>query len=328
MPNEPSNERPGFAKLPEFLVEYADEIERIFAEAAGEIAEFPAGLRELGQALLAKSDPMRNGGTTNGICYLLPYWAGEPAGSPIGLCRELAVANIYMMLHFFLVDDAMDGEEGGPGNGVRAYLSLSELFHERFLRRYARHFSSDSPLWGYNRKYLEEWARVVYRETDLPADPRDVGRLAGKAAPVKLCATGLLIGAGREEDVSRTEEAVDLALAVLQLSDDLADWRDDLPKQANANAFLTLVKERLQPDAALDETAVKRAIYRHGCLDRLADIADSHVARMGLLEGAQPKLAAFQAWIAASIRKDAREVEEWTTKLAAGGGFANYLSKL
>jgi len=303
---------------------YRHELEHVFAEASAEMAGLPAGLGEIGQALLARSHPLRSGGGANVISYLLPYWLREPADHPIELCRELAIGNIYAMLHFFLLDDAMDGGTGRlEAGGMRGSLALGQLLDGLFQQRYNRHFPNDSLLWDYYRKYVEEWAAAVCTESAVPMDPRDPSRLAGKAAPVKLCAAGLLLFSGQPERIPAAEESVNLALAVLQLSDDWGDWREDLP-DANRNAFLTIVREKLALSAEipLDERTVKRGIYHAQCVDRLADIAEEYGERLGRMRFSPPGLVDFQKAIAQDIRKNAQGIEESTQRLASEGGLS------
>ncbi|MBN2981337.1 hypothetical protein [Cohnella algarum] len=306
---------------------FRDEIERVFEEASRELAELPAELRELGRALLLRSHPLRNGGGTNAISFLLPYWLQEEAGAPTELCHHLAVGNLYAMLHFFILDDAMDGGTGRFPSGKRKSMALGQMLHVYFRRRYGRYFPLDSPLWTYERDYMEQWASAMNREGSSPADPRDFRQLAGKAAPVKLCAAGLLIGAGQEERIADMETAVDLALAVLQLSDDWTDWREDLD-EPNRNAFLTLVREVLAgaAEGPLDERLVKRAIYRRRCLGRLADIAAGYGDRLRRIEGVPIHLAEFQLAVEQGLREEARKIDETVDELASGGGLTQILS--
>ncbi|MFC5701397.1 hypothetical protein ACFPVX_08875 [Cohnella faecalis] len=303
---------------------YRGELELVFEEAAAEIASFPAHLSEFGLKLLARANPLSNGGGTNSISYLLPYWMKEQTSGSDVLCRDLSVGNIFAMLHFFLLDDAMDTDPVTAEKGwIRSSLALGQLLQARFQQRYSRHFSADSELWAYYRAYVENWASAVSLEGRQPADPRDPARLARKSAPVKLCAAGMLLLSDGQERIRTTEEAIDLALATLQLSDDWADWRDDLADE-NCSAFLTLARERLSAsqDVPLDERTVKQAIYRYGCLDALADIVEGYGRRLKELPDVPPKVTAFHDSIAAGIREDARAAEEWTTNLALNGGFS------
>lgn len=307
--------------------DYREELELIFGEASEEIATLPAGLGERGQELLALSHPLRNGGRANGISYLLPYWMRELTNSPIELCRDLAIGNIYAMLRYFLLDDAMDGKEKEP-EGVRSSLVLGQLLEELFRQRYQRHFPHDSALWGCYRRYVGEWAASVRSEMANPIDPHDVGRLAGKAAPVKIGASGLLLHAGMPDRIPDVEEAADLALAALQLSDDWADWKEDL-SVPNGNAFLTIVRSVLPAfNGALDERSVRQAIYHHHAVGLLADVAESYAERLRRISCRPERLAAFADAVAEGMRKDARDIERSKQRLAEEGGFAHFMSRI
>jgi hypothetical protein len=307
------------------ILDYREELELVFAEAARELGALPAGLGERARRLLERCNPLRNGGRANGIVYLLPYWMQEKTHDPIELCRDFAVGNVFMMLRFFLLDDAMDGI-GARAAETRGSLALVPVLDELFLERYRRHYPNDSPLWSRYRAYLEQWASAVSTEGERPMDPRDANALAGKAAPVKIGACAMLLHAGAPERLAAAEEAVDLALAVLQLSDDRADWREDLPV-ANGSAFLSIVRERLPAgERSLDETSVRRAIYHRGALDGLADVAERYVDRLTEMPDAPERLLAFARSISERMRKEAYETKAMTRQLAEDGGFSYFLS--
>ncbi|WP_027086920.1 hypothetical protein [Cohnella panacarvi] len=311
--------------MPE-MQEYREEIEFVFAEASNEMKELPPIFRERAQALLTTSNPLCNGGRANRISYLLPYWMRELTNSPSALCRDMAVGNIYAMLRYFLLDDAMDGIERSGGT-LRRSLALGQLLEERFRRRYGRHFPHGSELWGCYSKYVEEWATAVHSETEKPIDPNDFARLARKAAPVKLGASGLLLHAGMPDRIPDTEHAVDLALAVLQMSDDWNDWKEDL-SEPNGNAFLSIVRADLPPAEALDEHKVGTAIYHRNAVDRLADIAETYVEQIGRIPNQPGGLLAFADTVARGIRTVALRVENDKRSLAEEGAFAHWLSKI
>jgi len=316
--------------------EYVREIEQVFAEAAAEASRFPGGLREKARAFISRCNPLESGGGSNAIGFLLPYWLREWAGGSERTCRDMAVGNAFAMLHYFLLDDAMDEsgrKEGTDADGdepsIRERLALGQLFYARFRDRYGRHFPADSAVWERYRAYLEEWAEAVTEEGKRPADPRDFRRLAGKSAPVKLCAAGTLLAAGREGELGRIEEAVDLALAVLQLSDDWADWREDLEEASErCNAFLTLAREAAgwPEEEPLAERGVRRAVYRAGALDKLADIVQAYGERLKAIPDVPAKLVSFACEIHAGLSEDARRAERTTIELASGGGLSYYLS--
>lgn len=308
---------------------YREEIARIFGIAEREIAELPLAVRDIGKALLSRSNPLTNGGGTNAISFLLPYWIQETTNAPLHVCRDLAVGNLYIMLHYFVLDDAMDGSTGRLAAGLRRSLALGQLLQGMYRERYARYFPSESPLWRYEHHYMREWAAVVSREGEVPADPRDRGQLAGKAAPIKLCAAGLLQWTGREEQIPGMEESVELALAILQLSDDYTDWREDLDKPVG-NAFLTIVREKLELSAEepLDERAVRQAIYRRGCVSLLADIAEAYVERLRAIPDVPSGLSDFGSKVAHDLSDEAARIDEAIHDLALGGGLSHFLSNL
>lgn len=310
------------------MQEYRDELELIFSEAFEEIRELPARLRERGQALLERSHPLRNGGRANRISYLLPYWMREVTNSPIELCRDMAVGNLYAMLRYSLLDDAMDGTERSQ-EGVRGSLALGQLLEELFRRRYGRRYPHDSKLWNCYRKYVGEWAAAVHSEMESPIDPNDFLRLARKAAPVKLGASGLLLHAGMSDRIPDAEQAVDLALAVLQLSDDWDDWKEDLA-DPNGNAFLSIARSRLPLSIGqtLEERTVRTAIYHYRAVDALASIAESYAERLRRVRGMPDQLIAFAYAVAEGIRADALRVEQYKRSLADEGAFAQLLSQI
>jgi len=316
------------------IQDYQDEIELIFAKAAEGIQTFPTGLRELGLALLERSYP-KSGGGTNAISFLLPYWYGEQIGSARELCRELAVGNLYAMLHFFLLDDAMDGgsvQDGAASRGtaytIREGLAVSQLLHGRFLASYQRHFTHDSPFWAYYHDYMEEWAAVVYTEAASPIDPHNPKQLAGKAAPVKLCAAALLIQMGLSERIPVAEQAIELVLAVLQLSDDWSDWSKDLNTEPNCNAFLSLVRDivALSDEALIDEGMVKRAIYHKQGVEQFAVVAEGYMAELRQLPHVPSALITFQQAMVIGLREDARQIEKSILSLVSEGGFSHFLA--
>jgi hypothetical protein len=312
----------------EWIDRYRHEVVAIFALAEEETASYPAPLDELGRAWVHRLDPLR-GAPSNYIGYLLPYWIRETADIELTACRDLAAANIHALIHFFLLDDVIDTGSGMDKAAVRDSLVLGQLFQASFQRRYARYYAPESSIWTHYRRYLAEWAHAVAHENVLQANPDDPRLLAGKSAPVKLSAAGMLLLADREAMLPEMEDAIDLTLATLQLSDDWADWREDLA-EGNDSAFLALVRRCLSvpADHPLDERQVKRAIYHAGCLDRLADTVESYMDDMAKLTGVPPMLEAFHRALALGIRADANIAVETTKQLATGGTFDYFLSNL
>lgn len=307
---------------------YGSEIETIFAKAAEEIAMFPVPLNDLSLTLLTKFNPLQSNEGTSYISFLLPYWLMEQTASSEELCRDLAVGNVFAMLHFFLMDDVMDAGDSLNKAEVRDSLVLGQLLHGLFQRYYSIHFPSESTIWRIYRRYVEDWALAVSQEGKHLADPRDPRQLARKAAPVKLCAAGMLMVSGLQERLPCMEEAIDLVLATLQLSDDWTDWRDDLPEE-RCNAFLTLARQQisLSPELPLDERKVKQAIYHANSLDILADITRDYSEQLKLIPNVPGILIAFHDKMSEGLRADAIEAEGVASQLALEGGMSYILSK-
>ncbi|THF84224.1 hypothetical protein [Cohnella fermenti] len=309
--------------------EYTEELASAFAAAETELRALPGEMGEWAAGLLRKSDPAVNDGRANLISYLLPYWVGEALGVPTGFCRELAIGNVYAMLHFFILDDAIDGDAGWTAAQRRRLLPLGQRLHGLFYRRYLGCFPAESPIWDRLDAYMQMWAEAMAEEAASRADPRDVRRLAGKAAPVKLCAAALLVRAGKPERIAAMDEAVDLALATLQLCDDYADWRDDLA-EPDGNAFLTLARELLGSDGsqAPDERSIRRAIYHRGALARLAELAEEHGRRLASLPECPRGLLEFHRSMAEELRAAEGRVRDEVDRLLHGDRLSDLLSSL
>lgn len=308
--------------------EFREEIELLFEEASREMAELPEELREMGQAFLARCNPLHSGGKAKSISFLLPYWLQEETGAPVELCRDLSIGSLYVMLHYFMLDDVMDGGDGRiQSSGIRKSLALGQMLSVMVRKRYARYFGQESLIWSYERQYVEQWSSTVTREVLESVNPRDCRQLAGKAAPIKLGAAGVLLWSDQSaERIAEVEEAIDLALAVLQLSDDYADWLEDLP-EAKRNSFLTIVKDKLAGDP-LDEQGVKRAIYHRGAVLQLAEIAEDYGDKMRRSSRAPARLLTYQGAIVQDLRGIADRIEQVVDGLAAGGGLSQLLSIL
>jgi hypothetical protein len=309
-----------------WIESYHKEMERIFGEMATEIAQLPAPFNELGITLLNKCDPLRNAGHTNYISYLLPFWVNEQTKVMDEVCVDMAIGNVYAMLHFCLLDDIMDGDESFQGQSIRELIALGQLFHNLFIQRYQRHFPPESPLWAFYTRYVTDWATAVSKEDKQTADPRHSQSLARKSSPVKLGAIGLYLHANQIERIQEVEEAVDLTLATLQLADDWTDWREDLAIE-NSNGFLTLVRESLSlnPSIPLDEVTVKRVIYQQNILDSYSSLAEGYGYQLKAMSNLPKKLVLFHDYITDGLRKDASLAEETTKRLTAGG-FSFFLS--
>lgn len=327
----------------EFFDRYRAELAEAFAEAAAATEQFPEHLGKLGRTMLDACNPLVTGKPSNYITYLLPYWMDDVTGLGSRVCRDLAAGSICAMMHYSIVDDLMDRPEAAADS--RRMLALGQLFHAAFQTRYARHVRAEPErLWMLYERYTAEWAAAVGRESERRADPLDVRQLAGKSAPVKLGAAAMLITAGMDERLPEIEHAIELALAVLQLSDDWQDWDEDL-HAPSGNAFLTIVHDVLEGDGGdpggggaerngdgladdrpLTEQDVKKAIFRRGALRRLSNIADGYAGRIEARES-PAMLKRFARTLADSIRHGADETDRAVSRLITGGGFSRIISE-
>jgi hypothetical protein len=167
------------------------------------------------------------------------------------------------------------------------------------VRHYQALFPSDSRFWALVERYWAEWGEAALWEpeqgpTRRPFDQESLRRAARKAAPLKICPSGIALLAGRAELIPALEEAVDMMHVTMQLLDDLHDWREDL-RHRRHNAFLgTLVAEGLIPDRlGVFEDEVSEALVRTDIVNRYIDTisgwgkrTQDHIAGLGIGEWA------------------------------------------
>ncbi|OXM14468.1 hypothetical protein [Paenibacillus herberti] len=309
------------------LVDAKREAGVIFAEARDGTAQCPEPLRDMLQKLIDRCDPSVREGGSNYMTYLLPIWVGEEAGIPASLSRDFAVGSVYMMLHYFLLDDVMDGEE--MDFGPKASLAAGQLLHTMFVERYGRHFNGSAGLWNYYYSYTEQWSTAVSQEGIRQAEPRNAIGLALKSAPVKIGAAAAWLAAGKPERIPVAEQAVELALASLQLADDWADWQEDLTAgEERSNAFLTLARRALDlpEEQQLTEKLVRRAIFHYDALDKLTVLIHDHRCSLSGLGEAPPGLVGFQQAVLEGVEADVQSIRQTASNLAAQGGFSHFVS--
>jgi hypothetical protein len=246
---------------------YKSRLTSLYGDALDTIAGFPPPLNELGLAYAKKFDPVDNDGGKDYICTLLPYWLQEPASLTDKQCGQLALANIYGMLYFFIQDDVMDSKVAS--GDWKSQLALGNLLQLEMFRIFRELYPSDSPLWDYYNGYVRAWADSVVNEGNVNYFLTNPLLTSGKASPIKVCVAGawlLSVEAWREPDshfidveslrehgshsrdigmhvheqIRLTEEAVDTALMTLQMLDDWADWRDDLA-DGSYNGLLAMI---------------------------------------------------------------------------------------
>ncbi|MFC4779564.1 hypothetical protein ACFO9Q_22520 [Paenibacillus sp. GCM10023252] len=243
---------------------YYEELELVFAEASDAVSRFPGQLASAGLAYMNKFNPLLADSTNNYICYLLPYWIRDTSGIPLEQCRKLSIANVFGMLHYFLLDDVIDAPS--VSQGVRTQLALGSLLYEELLERYRELFPSTSPFWTYAKSYTTEWAEGTVNESSHNYFITSPISVAKKSAPLKMSSTGALLLGGQESLVAELSQAVDCVLLALQMCDDWADWEEDL-QDGSYNSLIAMVGAEY-PGVEVDAQLVRNAIYVKGILGR------------------------------------------------------------
>ncbi|MDD9266082.1 hypothetical protein ACFPES_03455 [Paenibacillus sp. GCM10023248] len=292
------------------------DLDETFAEGERIINMFPDGLNRLGLAYFAKFDMRREDSTKNYICYLLPYWMKEIVAVPDSAARKLCLANVFVMLYYFVVDDVMDSATGEH----RDKLPLANLFQLQFQSIYRELYPPHSPFWHHYESYVREWADAVAGESTRDPFYTDRKQVAWKASPVKNASTGALLLAGREDLVPVVTEAVDQVLICLQMLDDWVDWEEDLA-EGTYNCLLAFLRRSADRPGEEPMTAewVKQQVFVQDRLEGFKEIAASHqenVRRLGL---PLHELAQFQSGLVNDLQAAADEIKEKRLKLLSGG---------
>jgi hypothetical protein len=182
----------------------------------------------------------------------LPFWLGEAFGVDEEICRRFAVANIFGLLHFVMLDKLVDGD--GQASEIPSIAIASSLYLQQLSARYQEFFPPGSPFWQLMEKYWQEWASALVWERDAGPRPlfstTDLLKTAHKAAPLKICTSGMALLAGRAEIIPDLEAAVDGMHMVMQMMDDLVDMGQDLVKPAQPTDRNSPISERF--NAALN----------------------------------------------------------------------------
>lgn len=173
----------------------------------------------------------------------LPFWVGERLSVPHQASRDMAVGNLFLLHCFQSFDFIVDGDR--PDTSNRAQVVLGNLCYLQVLRHYQPYFPAGSSFWKRMEKYWYEWGESILWEveeigTRRPIAEKHLQRAAHKAAALKICPTGLALLAGQPDLIPILEQSVDLMHTIMQLVDDLKDWREDL-QHHRYNAFLGLL---------------------------------------------------------------------------------------
>lgn len=295
----------------------------VFAKAESIVSAFPAPLDHLGLAYLATFDGRKEESTKNYICYLLPYWMNDINELPPVSMNKLSLANVFVMLYYFIQDDIMDSAKGEH----KDKLPLANLFHMQFLSIYRELFPAESPFWGYYETYVTEWSEAVTNEQQSDYFHHDIGKIAKKASPVKNASTGALLLANQAHLIPVVTAAVEQTLITLQMLDDWADWEEDL-EEGSYNCLLASLRKHMQlsTDSPVSPEMVKQQLYVHDFLELYGQIAITHHEQLLGLQIAMTQMINFHDSLVQNIQKVALEIKE-NRKMLTLGGFYYFLSK-
>ncbi|ANY67481.1 hypothetical protein BBD42_14115 [Paenibacillus sp. BIHB 4019] len=299
-----------------FITPFESSLQAVFSKAQQITAKFPEPLNQTGQAYITHINPLHRSGHQNYIGYLLPYWMTEMASVTEEQCEQLALANVFGLLHFFIVDEVMD--TGSVES--RQKLALSHLFYTQMYGVLHRLHTSDSRFWEYYDRYMADWSIGVAHESAEDYFNTDPLRTALKSSLVKIASTGALLLSGQHAFIPAVERAVDYVLVALQMADDWTDWEADLA-DGSYNGLLAFFMDKWQEQSPITVSKVRKAIYVQGLLTDYAELAcqfEQAHQQLGLKAG---HLLAFHASITASLAKDAQNIELARQKQMEGGLF-------
>ena len=208
----------------------------------------------------------------------LPFWVGEAFGIELEKRRQIALANLFGLLHFVVQDHLSDG--GCPVTEIPGFAISGTLLQQQMYNHYLECFPPPTPFWSLMSKYWLEWADSIAWERQVGAfsspSEDDLLRAARKAAPLKICTSGIAILGNRESQIPDLEEAIDMMHMVLQMADDMADIAEDIA----GNRFNTLLNTgisvgvfKFKHTDSPDMSQLGRLIFANG-------IDEIHIQRM------------------------------------------------
>lgn len=216
----------------------------------------------------------------------LPFWIGEAFDIALETRRRIALANLYGLLHFVVQDTLTDGDY--QKDKMPTQVISGTLYQQQMFAHYQRCFPPTSLFWSLLNKYWLEWAGSIAWERQVgflsPFSDEELLFAARKAAPLKVCTSGLALLSGRENLIPDLERAVDMMHMVIQMTDDMMDLAEDLA----GNRFNTLVSTLVSisshdSQAKPDINWMGRRIY----IDRVDEI---HLQRMWTIAEEAQKL--------------------------------------
>lgn len=306
-----------------WLSNYEEDLQQAFAEADKLLSALPPSFSQPARDFLDKFHVMKEHRSKNYICYLLPFWLQEKSGVSSADCRKIAIANIFGMLYYHLVDDLMDN----PDARFKHQLPLADLIHFEFMSIYREYFPIGSPFWSYFRKYVGEWADAVTHENSNNFFLEHPVRVAHKAAPVKLSVAAICLLSSQMSQISLLEDSVDTVLITLQMLDDWMDWEKDL-KEGSYNCLIALIQSKMgfPEHQRLTAEEIRHAIYTEGILLDYAQQAEAHHQSLLTVQSNARHLYDFHEFLYQNVQQGANQIET-DRKILEKGGLEYWLSK-
>ncbi|MGG1519585.1 class 1 isoprenoid biosynthesis enzyme [Paenibacillus oryzisoli] len=306
-----------------WLTKHEMSLGRVFEAVTERVRQYPAPLDQLGLSYAAKFDVGQEGSSKNYVCYLLPYWMEDVGELSSETQDKLAIANIFIMLYYFIQDDIMDSSKGEH----REKLPLANLFQMDYMAIYRELFPAFSPFWSYYETYVCEWADSVTNEGSRDDFFDDKLRIARKASPVKNASTGALLLTGQAHLIPEVTAAVELSLVTLQMLDDYADWEEDL-EEGSYNCLLASIRRKLNFSRidTLTVEAVKHELYVLDHADVYSEIAAAHHENLHHMSIHMDQLYEFHESLVRNLQNISQEIKEQRKQLLLGG-FFHFMSK-
>ncbi|MDO7907142.1 class 1 isoprenoid biosynthesis enzyme [Paenibacillus sp. JX-17] len=306
---------------------YQTELAGIYAEAGQRISLFPSPLNDLGIRYLDRFNPLLEDSINNYICYLLPLWMQDASSSdsiPPDTYRQLSIGNVFLMLHYFILDDLMDTRP----EAWREQIGLGTMMYDECLAIYRARFPDNPLVWEYLREYTRDWAEAIVRETQADPFMSEPFNVACKAAPIKIASTSVLLLRGQREEIASFSSYVDAVLLALQMADDWSDWEEDLVHNSY-NCLLSFIRHEygMAHQEQLTRQQVEEAIYTTCILNRYVERGRDLIRTVPVPLTFAPHLADFGEAIFQGLQQDADLILEERQRLLRAGGLQYFIEK-
>jgi hypothetical protein len=278
----------------------------ILAARAGYLAAFGGAPSRLADAAGAWLETIRPPQWT--LEWSLPFWLGAAFRLPSETTRRLVLSNVLGLAYIRLQDALIDRETLEIQPALAPLLST--LLYQRWIQAYIDLFGGDQRFWASLTRYLSEWLEATASSNEMPGHAfHDYGaddflRLAHRGAPLKVCAAGACLLAGRDDALPALADAIDHLLVGAVLLDHAQDWSDDLVA-GRYNAFVAYASPLPQNSEFQDTNT--RTVQQEICLGEAArpyfQVAHDHLrTARRLAEPINcPDLQRYLVWLDAQL---------------------------